>query len=266
MRIPPLDTEQALDLVLALPAHRSQNSQHAAFGALLLQEYFVKLRDRYKDDEAAIGYLDNLFACIASTVRAFSVERDIFGTRWQSKIRQREHSIERANRLDKYSPFREDGVWGKFFASIGGAGTGAFAGAIIQTILNGSNWIAIGGALLGIVVGLFAFDIALDALRNRILRQVEANVPADIVKTWEAETIVNYRKILRHFLVSAIKIREEWYPELSSLNGRRIFSTYEVPHIHFANDDSSSEARQPIVLLEDELDKIISRHMALGRN
>ena len=53
----PLRLEQALDLILAIPAHRSSNVNHARFGNLVLEEYFMKLRDEYKNDKIAYMYL-----------------------------------------------------------------------------------------------------------------------------------------------------------------------------------------------------------------
>ena len=80
----PLRLEQALDLILAIPAHRSSNANHAKFGNLVVEEYFIKLRDEYKNDKIAYMYLSNIFAAIASSVRAFSVQRDIFQTKWNT--------------------------------------------------------------------------------------------------------------------------------------------------------------------------------------
>jgi hypothetical protein len=263
-QVPPLDIEQAIDLVLALPAHRSQNPQHAAFGQLLLQEYFVKLRERYIGDECAIGYLDNLFACIASAVRAFSVERDILGTRWQSMLEQRKREIERANRLDRFSPFREDGVWGKALAIIGGAGGGAIAGEMLKSITSSSNVFVAGSVLLGSIFGLFLVDLALDLVRNRMMERIERQFPQSLLQTWRSETIVNYKKILKQFLWSAIRIKEEWYPGLSTFDGKMIYTSYQIPHFDFHGEQQNAKVGELPPELETKLSEIIDGHMALG--
>jgi hypothetical protein len=101
----PLRIEQAVDLILTIPAHRSSNNNHAQFGNLIIEEYFIKLREEYKSDKNAYMYLNNLFAAIGSSVRAFSVQRDIFQTKWNALGKVKNSSLERASRLDKYSPF-----------------------------------------------------------------------------------------------------------------------------------------------------------------
>src|SRR5437867_1736261 len=121
-KAPPIDAEAALDLVLALPAHRSHNSSHAAFGKQILDEYLIGVRGRYKDHPVASRYLDNLFAAIASAVRAFSVERDMFATRWDSISEIKKADLERAKRIDGYSPFSEGNYWSKAFAILAAGG------------------------------------------------------------------------------------------------------------------------------------------------
>lgn len=128
MTTPPLDIEQALDLVLAATAHRSQNEKQSQFGKLIIDQYFVNLKEQYKDDETARKYLNNILISAASAVRAFSVAHDIFGTRWQSMVEQKKYELERINKLDEYSPFKEKGYWGKIISIISGAGIGSALG------------------------------------------------------------------------------------------------------------------------------------------
>jgi hypothetical protein len=264
---PPLDIEEALDLVLAAAAHRSSNERHAEFGRILLDEYFVKLRERYKADELASRYLDNLFACVASAVRAFSVERDIFGTRWNYLLQQRKYAIERANSLDRYSPFKEEGVWGKVFSIIGGGGLGGLVGEFITNWLGQSNVLLIFSIGIGVLVGLFAIDFLLNLYRERVLAKVEKDFPRTLEESWRQETLAQYKLILRQFLLSAIKVREEWYPHLPTINGKRVFMSYDIQHIQFEADcATTNEAPGSIESLWKELDKIVERHMAFHVN
>src|SRR2546427_6716051 len=121
-KIPPIDAEAALDLVLALPAHRSHNTAHAAFGKQILDEYLVGVRARYKDAPVASRYLDDLFAAVVSAVRAFSVERDMFATRWDSVSEIKKTDLERAKRIGGYSPFAEGNYWSKAIAILAAGG------------------------------------------------------------------------------------------------------------------------------------------------
>src|SRR5689334_18985207 len=94
---PPIDVESAIDLILAAAAHRSNNAKHSEFGKFILDQYFIKLREEYKDDPIGKRYLDNLFAAIAAAIRGFSVERDIFGTQWLSLQEQKQYELDHVN-------------------------------------------------------------------------------------------------------------------------------------------------------------------------
>lgn len=259
---PPLDVEQTLDLILAAAAHRSSNDKHSEFGHLIITEYFIKLRENYRDDPVAMRYLDNLMAAAASAIRAFSVERDLFGTRWQAFIQQKQFELDRANKLDEYSPFKEKGIWGKFISLAGGAGVGAVLGELIQQYTIESGLLLPGMIIAGAISALILFDIFLNWYRDRELRKIELTFPITLESDWRERSLVSYRVILRQFLISAIKIREEFYPDLPTIFGERLFAAYQIPHIQFIPGTELEADRKTTDGIDPVLDTIVERHFA----
>jgi hypothetical protein len=259
---PPLDIEQALDLVLAAAAHRSSNDKHSEFGTLIINEYFVRLRENYKNDPVATLYMDNLMSAAASAIHAFSVERDLFQTRWHGFVQQHQYEIERANKLDDYSPFKEKGIWGKAISLAGGAGLGAVLGEVVQQYAIKSGLFLLGVITAGAVISLILFDVFLNLYRDRRLSKAALDFPTTLEADWRARSLVTYRVILKQFLLSAIKIREEFYPDLPTLSGERLFSRYQIPHIQFALDTEPKTELGITDEIDATLDQIVERHFA----
>ncbi|WP_227764544.1 hypothetical protein [Zhaonella formicivorans] len=235
----PLRIEQALDLVLALPAHRSGNQNHAKFGHMLIEEYFIKLRSDYKEDENAYIYLTHLFTAVASAVRAFSVQRDIFQTKWNTLCAVKNSIINRANKMEKYSPF--NGVNGKLislFISL------SSSGIITKPRINNVQDILIFVYLVPIffVIAMFIFDFVLDLYRDKLIRKAEKTLNQNVVEIWQEENHAQYKLILKNFLLIAIEIHKRHYPN------EEIFE-----------EDIDKLSKEE---LEQYLDKIIEKHLA----
>lgn len=234
----PIRIEQALDLILAIPAHRSSNDKHAKFGSMLIEEYFVNLRDKYKDEKNAYMYLTNLFSLVASSVRAFSVQRDIFQTRWNSLNKIKNSTMERANRLDKYSPF--NGAIGKIISLFISLGSSGFIVKTYSDLIQTMGKLAFWVPLIFIVV-IFAFDFVLDLYRYRLVSIAEKTLPDNVVEVWVKESIKQYRKILKSFLINATEIQKYYYP------GEKVFE----------KDINNLSKEQ----LDTYLEEIIDKHM-----
>lgn len=259
---PPLDIEEALDLVLAGVAHRSSNEKHADFGKMLLEEYFVKLRERHQSDDVTRGYLDNLLPCIAAAIRGFSVSRDIFETRWESLSHLKQHTIENANHLEFYSPFGEKGFWNKSSSVIASLGFGGVLLGIVKTWVTQSGILQVSAAALGIVSGLFLFDFGLRLYKECLIRRAEKDFPNTLDESWRKQALEQYKLILRKFLLSAIKVREQWYPHLQTMDGEKVFGKFDIPHIGFGEHAASQGSLLSSEKLFEKLDKIVERRMA----
>lgn len=114
---------------------------------------------------------------------------------------------------------------------------------------------------LGIVAGLILFEVFLNAYRERRLKKISQRFPEELESDWRSKTLQTYRLILRQFLLLAIKIREEYYPHLPTIEGRRVFDEYDIPHIQFS-EKPQGNLNSEIDELYAKLDKIVEKHFA----
>jgi hypothetical protein len=262
---PPLDIEQAIDLILAVPSMFStQNEAQREFGKIIVAEYFIKLREENKNDLRAYKYLVNLFTAISSAVRAFGVQRSIFSTKWQTLIDLKDEEIKSAKRITSYSPFRGDKFWNRFVGfimSIGGGGSAFFATAKILLKGEYSFIIFLAFFVFGGVIGIIALDILLEKMKNNRVNNIISKYPDDLSNKWKSENISKYKEIIKSFLISAIKIREEFYPELSTINDKKVFTSDIIKCIQFSQDCQTNSE----ITIEDVntwIDDIVNRHFA----
>lgn len=251
-----------MDVVLAAAAHRSTEERHREFGKLILDRYFTQLREDYKDDPTAKGYLDNLIASMASAVRAFSVERDRFGRRIKALETEKQQRIEAVSRILDYSPLKEKGIWGKAISIIGGGGIAIAVRADFALKVHAAPWLLLAFAATGAVVGLVACEFLINWYHDRQRDKIEGQFPNRVEYEWQTRSLKSYQKILRRFLVSAIKIREEYYPELPTLGGKRLSHLQGFPHLNFAGESAASE-EEVSPEAHRMLDAVVDRHFAL---
>lgn len=266
MEKPPLDIEQAIDLILATPCMFSKKSEgQRDFGKLIVEEYYSKIRVENRDDPIAYRYLVNLFAAISSAVRAFGVQRSIFETGWNTANELKQHELEAAERLTDYSPFRGGKFWDKVKGLIvslfGGGGVGATTGILIKTE-NYQALLIIALTLVGWVIGIIGLDYWLQKRKDSRISEIMKKYPTDVTDKWKKQTVPQYKRIMRNFLYSAIKIREEFYPSLPTFDNLKIFQSNTIPHIQF---ESVEGERSPTITeekIEEYVNGIIERHFA----
>ena len=249
---PPFDIEQALDLIIGGAAHTSETEAHSEFGLKLLEEYFSKLRDNYKNDPVSSRYLNNLFAVIASAVRGFSVERTRFSRRQRSIEATKREQIEHINRITSYTSVNEKGLLWKLF------GTASFVMFILK---NFTDRIPIKGLLLlGLAVGFIGLDCLLSWIRKWRTNKITSGIFDKIDQEWK-KSLLKYRDILRNFLILAIKVREEFYPHLNTIDGEKFYHKYKIACIDFG-ETMSAERIEDLDELNAKLDEIIEKHFA----
>lgn len=258
---PPVDIEQWLDFVTAAAAHRSRDEAQRKFGELLINRYFVALRDEYKDDPVAKAYLDNMLCAVGSAIRGFSVVRDIFQTNWEAIEKAKKQETARAERLDAFAPFKEGGYWKQAIAMVGALGLLSPVLAGFQQNIGNLPWILVTALAVGILVILIGMELFIDWLRNRRLAKVEERFPEDLYEFWQKTSLKGYRMVLRQFLLLAIKVREESYPNLTTLDQRRVFEDYPVPHID-CGVRGETEPQGDLKELEEHLATIVEQHFA----
>jgi len=261
MQRPPVDIEQWLDFVIAAAAHRSRDEAQRKFGELLINRYFVNLRDEYKDDPVAKAYLDNMLCVVASAIRGFSVVRDVFEANWETIREAKEREKARAERLDAFAPFKRDGYWKPAVAVIGALGLLSPVLARFQQSIGNLPWILVAALAVGVLVALISMELFVDWLRNRRLTKVEGRFPEDLYEFWQEKSLKGYRMVLRQFLLLAIKAREEFYPNLTTLDLRKVFENYPVPHID-CGVRGETEPQSDVKELEENLAAIVEQHFA----
>lgn len=257
---PPVDIEQWLDFVIAAAAHRSRNEAQRKFGELLIDRYFATLRDDYKDDPVARAYLDNILCAVASAIRGFSVVRDMFATNWETISKAKEREKARAERIDNFAPFKRDGYWKPAVAMIGALGLLSLVLAGFQQIIGNLPWALVLALAVTVLLVLFGMELFVDWVRSRRLAKVEERFPEDLLEFWQERSLKGYRMVSRQFLLLAIKIREEFYPNLTSLDQRKVFESYPVPHIEcgIRGENAQSDLEE----LEQHLNAIVEQHFA----
>jgi len=258
---PPVDIEQWLDFVIAAAAHRSRSEAQRKFGELLINRYFIALREDYKDDPVARAYLDNMLCAVASAVRGFSVVRDVFATNWETIREAKEREKARAERLDAFAPFRENGYWKKAIGIAGALGLLSVILSGFQQWIGSLPWALVAVLAIGAIVLLFVIELFVDWLRNRRLAKVEEGFPDDIYDFWQEKALTDYRMVLRRFLLLAIKIREEFYPHLGTLHQGKVFEDYPVPHI---GASGKADRQGDLEELEGRLAAVVEQHFAFG--
>jgi len=258
---PPVDIEQWLDFIIAAAAHKSHDEAQRKFGEMLIDRYFVTLRDEYKDDPVARMYLDNMLCAVASATRGFSVVRDIFQTNWQAIEKTKNLERARAERLDAFAPFKKDGYWLLAVALISALGLLSPVLAGFRQSIGNLPWILVLALAVGIIVLLIIMELFVDWLRNRRLSRIEERFPAGLYELWREECLRGYREVARQFLLLAIKMREEFYPNFTTLNQRKVFERYAVPHID-CDVRGETDPESNLKELDQQLAEIIEQHFA----
>lgn len=209
---PPISPEQWLDIVIAAPAHRSQNDAHREFGQMLIQRYYSTVPDRYHEDTNASAYFDEMLCSVASAIRAMSVVRDEFETNWQAIKTVRDQEIQNAEIWSMFSPFRKDGYWGKAVSVLIAIGIGGALSTLLKTFVYSATlpWLVALG--LAVPAALFGTEIFVQRQRARCLRDCAVRFPKDILDCWEARSLSGYRKVASWFLPLAFEISDRYYP------------------------------------------------------
>lgn len=248
---PPFDVEQALDLIIAGAAHTSENEAQSKFGLGLLNEYFSKLRSDYRDDPIASKYLDNLFAVIGAAVRGFSVERTRQSRRRQSIEETRREKVDHINRVTSYTSINQKGFLWKLF------GGSSFIMFLLKSLTDKVSTNAL--LLLALACGFIGLDFILSGIRKWRVNKITEGIYGDIDQEFR-KSLLKYRDVLRNFLILALKLREEYYPNLRSVDGEKIYDKYPLRCIDFR--DLPEDRSGSIDDLNEKLDSIIERHFA----
>ncbi len=205
----------------------------------------------------------NVFAFISSSVRAFGVQHSIFETSWKTIEDIKQNEIEAAQRIPDYSPFRGGHFWEKFqglmISLFGGGGIGAVVSVFFKT--ENYRTLIIALVFVGWAVGIISLDYWLNRRKDTGINKVLKKYPTDVSAKWKADIIPQYKKIIKQFLLSAIKVREEFYPSLPTFDDSKIYQSDMLPHIQF-EESKTGKTKLTKETIDKHIDSIIERHFA----
>ena len=141
----------------------------------------------------------------------------------------------------------------------GGGGIGAVVSVFIKT--ENYRTLIIALVLVGWTVGIIGLDYWLNRRKDTRINEVFKKYPTDVSAKWKADIIPQYKKIIKQFLLSAIKIREEFYPNLSTFDNSKIFQTNTFPHIQFERLEAGGKILDK-EKIDEHINQIIERHFA----
>jgi len=254
---PPLDIEEALDLILACAAHTSKLEGQREFARILFDQFFVRLRSEQTDSRAK-AYLNHLLPIVASAVRAFAVQRQIFETQRESVEARHAERLKYVDGWTGYSPLNQSGV---LYRLAGPGLLGPVVGGLFATWKPAQSFWAL-GIIAGAALGYLAIDIALRTLRQSVINRLYRELPESIEVTWQ-DTVKKYRQILTNFLLLSIKVRERYYPELPcAIPGAEgmLYKEYDIPHVQFESLQHNRTALPQEVI--SEIERIVDRHFS----
>ncbi|MFZ5759666.1 MAG: hypothetical protein ACOY32_08575 [Thermodesulfobacteriota bacterium] len=212
-----LELSEAISLILALPAHRSNNEGHRKLGEKAL-DFLMEYRDKGETDKDR-QFNRKMISSVMSTVRAFSVERDKISGVWAS-IREIKKRRERwIDVIRNISPFERGNYWSKIIAIVLAAGfTVKFP--LPETNIKCGMW-----TLIGILVVLEILSKSSEILLSTAF---EKWLPIEQQNKWQKESLVAYREIVGKFIFEAVGHYRECYPNENEICGYKITDTDEI--------------------------------------
>lgn len=251
---PPIDIESALDLVLGSTMRLSHHESQQKLGDFFLGHILSSAIEKYKDDEIASKYLYNLQCTIFAAIRGMAVGRDMFYTKWEFLKKHEEDKEKFLDQLAGLSPLNVAGWFWRLAGLIAGAG-------ILQIFVNSLSLRGLGLSLVSLVAGVLLADVLLKKYRDKALKRIRRETQESMAKYWE-DSLRQYKEVLKKFLIIVIKLREEYYPELKTLRGKRVFPSTSIPFVDFL-PVSTQDTKISKEELEEFVGQIVDRHLSL---
>ncbi|GAP12736.1 hypothetical protein LARV_00472 [Longilinea arvoryzae] len=200
-----LEIPQAISLVLALPAHRSNNSGHQKFGEKIM-DFLFEYRT-LGENPIESQFNNEMISVISAYVRAFSVERDRIADVWKSIESKKKKKDELLENLRNLSPLSKGNYWVK--AVVAGLG---ILGISLPTLI-----VQIPSSWIYYVIGFFFLILfSIEVLSILIVYfLVSANEEKRTVNRnnkWESESINNYKKMAGMLILEAIDLHLKYFP------------------------------------------------------
>lgn len=216
-----LEIDDALHLLLALPAHRSQNEGHRLLGKTALDQLVDY--EKCTNDEKGKAFNKAMIALVLSATRAFSVERDQIDAVWKSieSIHLRRERLTALFR--RLSPLTEGNYWTKSIALISSVG-----------ISLGRGWPDPQAISISFVICFVGFLLILELISQLIEYFVasrwDRKTPLEKATKWKEQSVPRYQKIVEQFISEAIEIYKHHFPRQECL-GVNLGDSENVSHL-----------------------------------
>ncbi|BCM94491.1 hypothetical protein IAD21_06398 (plasmid) [Abditibacteriota bacterium] len=208
MNTPPLQLEQWLSFVIALPSHRSSNEGHRKFGERLVKLVYDELPAQHTADPVAAAYFVHMLAEVSWAVRGFSNVRDHFQAQATAKTAQFTYQGERAREWGAFSPLAGKSLGKQLVPLFFGAGGANLLSLVFPALPHTWN--------LGAAVALaLVVHTSVMWLQDRGVKSALENSPKAVIGSWTQDARPQYRAIATTFLEKAYKIEQKFYPSPS---------------------------------------------------
>lgn len=208
-----LEIHQAIHLILALPAHRSNNEAHRELGMKALDELL-----EYKQpggDETEKAYNKAMIGAVLSAARAFSVERDRIKGVWESIDAVKKRRERLLVLFQNLSPFTKDNYWSKAIAIVAAAGWSVKE--------NLSEWAALANdAVLNLILALIGLEVVSKLSEYLLAWLFENRLPLEKERRWKEESMATYKRIVGMFIADVLRVHQKFYPDVTEVAGREI--------------------------------------------
>ena len=198
-----LEIPEALNILLALPAHRSQNENHRRIGTTSL-EMLLSYPENSADANEK-GYNQAMVALILSAVRIFSVERDRISGVWKSidAIKNRRERL--LGVFENLSPLGKGNYWSKAILLL--TSIGFSFDTSIENIAAYGHRFAI--YLVGVLVAAEIFSKLSEYLFAYVF---ERRGPIEKQKVWSEKSVNNYKAIAKSVVETKFRYPQQILP------------------------------------------------------
>jgi hypothetical protein len=204
-----LDINSAIQFILALPAHRSNNAGHQQLGIRTLDYLF-----EFKADEDGIDcdFNKEIIISILSAVRAFSVERDALASRWDSQKEIKEKREILISSFKKFLPLEEDNHWAKIISFA------PFLATYVFLFINNLSLTWYQNILLISLPFIFLQligTLSIHIIHTKYLKRADK----DKADEWQNSSMQKYQHIVSCFIDEYVSIFQKYYPDVKKLYG-----------------------------------------------
>jgi hypothetical protein len=260
----PIDTQNVIDIIFAATFYTSSDQYGAELGKRFLIDLFDNVKAEHKDDKRAQAYINAIEPIIGSALRAFSVEK----LNYKRKIlplerlsKGEEAAInEHIGILPVMAVAKSSSKWSSMLAN---ALFGLVGGSVAIVYTLDETMLALTSyAVIGASIAVLIASIITRTLKAFLIARLIKRTEIQLDKYWN-DSYKRYESILMDALISSIRVKEMYYPEVLTFADGHLFPRKELPYLHLHNASDLNPSLRSIAALIDELLEIIHARMSI---